>query len=174
MFYPSSKMMEFAVDNHFRNDATGRLVFVPSTLKGKCYFVDSKSDEGKIRAYVRMFRSSVQFISFLVFPSIWIPGLFLDDYADIQPRDLRMGIAFGVPMFFLVILSAVIWFLWHSYKGGMPALTASLTEVAPEAKAQLRPLAQSRRPSVLVVAASAFLMVLGLCAFIILLDRFRR
>jgi hypothetical protein len=174
MFYPSSKMMECAVDNHFRNDASGRLVFVPSTRKGKCYFVDSKSDEGKIRAYVKMFRSSVQFVSFLSYPSMFLPGLFLDHYADIHPRDLRMGIAFGIPLFFLLILSAVVWFLWHSYKGGMPALTASLTEVAPEVKAQLRPLDQSRRPSVLVVAASAFLMVLGLCAFIILLDRFHR
>jgi hypothetical protein len=31
-------------DSHFRNEPGGRLVFIPFTRKGKCYFIDSKAD----------------------------------------------------------------------------------------------------------------------------------
>src|SRR5437879_1265999 len=37
-------------------DRSGRLVFVLFGLKRECYFADSKSDEEKIRAFVRMYR----------------------------------------------------------------------------------------------------------------------
>jgi hypothetical protein len=43
-------------DAHFRKDPNGRLVFIPFTRRGKCYVVDSKADEEKIRAFVNMYR----------------------------------------------------------------------------------------------------------------------
>lgn len=168
--------MDYVVDAHFRKDVSGRLVFIPFTPKGNCYFVDSKSDEEKIRAYVKMFRSAVQFISFLMYPSVFLPGLILDDYAGIRPRDHRLAIALGIPLFFALILGALVWVLWNLYKGGMPALTASLSEVAPEAKGQLHEVSQPqrRRLALLFAVAAAFLMLLALFAFVIFLDRFRR
>jgi hypothetical protein len=175
MFYPFSKMMDYAVDTQFRKDQSGRLVFIPFTRKGKCYFVDSKSDEEKIRAFVKMFRSAVQLISFLLYPSLFVPGLILDDYAGLSPREHRLAIAFGIPLFFAVVLGALGWKLWSLYKGAIPALTASLSEVGPDVKGQLRALSQrSRRLPLLFAAGSLLLMVLLLCAFVISLDHFRR
>jgi hypothetical protein len=175
MFYPFSKMMDYAVDTHFRKDRSGRLVFIPFTLKGKCYFVDSESDEEKIRPFVKMFRSAVQFISFLMYPSLFVPGLILDNYAGMSPREHRLAIAFGIPMFFALVLGALVWMLWSSYKGAIPSLTASLSEVGPDAKGQLRQVSQpSRRLPLLFAVASVLLMVLALFAFVISLDHFRR
>ena len=175
VFYPFSKMMDYVVDTHFRKDPSGRLVFVPFTPKGKCYFVDSKSDEEKIRALVRMFRSAVQFISFLMYPSLFIPGLILDDYAGLSPREHRLAIAFGIPLFFALVLGALVWMFWSLYKGAIPALTASLSEVGADVKGQLREVSQrSRRLPLLFVGASLLLMVLALFAFVIFLDHFRR
>jgi hypothetical protein len=174
MFYPFSKMMDYAVDTHFRKDPSGRLVFIPFTPKRQCYFVDSKSDEEKIRPFVRMFRSAVQMISFLTYPSLFVPGLILDDYAGLSPRRHRLGIAFGIPLFFALVLGALTWMLWSSYKGAIPALTASLSEVGPDVKGQLCEVSRSRRLPVLFAAASVLLVVLALFAFVIFLDHFRR
>ena len=86
MISPFSRMMDYAVETHFMKDRSERLVFVPFGPKHKCYFVDSKSDEEKIRAFVRMFRSLNQLIGFLGFPSVFIPGLILEDFAGLTPR----------------------------------------------------------------------------------------
>jgi len=55
-----SRMMDRAVDSQFKKDPNGRLVFFPFTARGKAYFVDSKSDEDKIRSFAKMFRSALR------------------------------------------------------------------------------------------------------------------
>src|SRR5882762_4046650 len=132
-----SRMMDYAVESHFGKDRSGRSVFIPFSRKGKCYFVDSKSDEEKIRALVKMFRSAVQLISFLTYPSLFVPGLILEGYAGLRPRGHRLAIAFGIPLFFWLILGALAWMLWSLYKGAIPSFTSSLSEVGPEIKDQL-------------------------------------
>src|SRR5580700_4227817 len=116
MISPFSRMMDYAVEAHFRKDRNGRLVFIPFSLKKKCYFVDSKSDEEKIRAFVKMYRSATQLITFLIYPSALVPGLILEDYAGLTPRGHRFAIAFGIPLFFSLVLGALVWMLWRSYK----------------------------------------------------------
>jgi hypothetical protein len=155
--------MDRAVDSQFRKDQNGRLVFIPFTLKGKCYFVDSKSDEEKLRGFVKLFRSSLTLISWLSFPSIYIPGLFLDDFAGLSPRGHRLAIALGIPLFFWAILGALALMLWFVYKKTVPSVTASLSEVGPEPKGKLREI--SRRPS--RVALGVLLACLGLLILMI-------
>ncbi len=174
MISPFSKMMDYAVDTHFRKDRSGRLVFVPFGLKRKCYFVDSKSDEDKIRALVRMYRSLNQLIAFLGYPSVFIPGLILEDFAGLSPRGHRFAIAFGIPSIFLLVLIAVLWMLWSLYKEAIPSLTSSLIEVGPDLKDQLSEISQrSWRPPLLVATGFFLLMVLALFA-ILAASHFRR
>ena len=94
-----SRMMDYAVDTHFMKDRSGRLVFVPFGLKRKCYLVDSKSGEEK--TFVKMYRSVTQLIAFLTYPSIFVPGLILEDYAGLTPRGRRFGDCSGDPFAFL-------------------------------------------------------------------------
>jgi len=101
MTSPFSRMMDRTVDANFRKDPSGRLVFLPSGPRGKGYFVDSKSDEEKIRALVKMYRSATTVITFLTSPSIFVPALILDDYAGMTPREHRLAIAFWGPFVFL-------------------------------------------------------------------------
>lgn len=174
MFSPFSRMMDQAVDAHFRKDQSGRLVFVPFGLKRKCYFVDSKSDEEKIRAFVRMYRSVLQSISFLTYPSLIVPALILDDYAGLTPRGHRFAIAFGIPLVFWLVLCALLCLLWSFYKGAIPSLTSSLSEVGPDFKGQLSEISQrSLRLPLLFAAAGFLLMVLALFA-IMTASHFRR
>ncbi len=174
MISPFSRMMDYAVDAHFRKDRSGRLVFVPFSLKGKCYFVDSKSDEEKIRALVRMFRSLFQLISFLTSPSIFVPAFILDAYAGMTPRGHRLAIALGIPLYFWLVLCALLWMLWSLYKGAIPSLTSSLSEVGPDLKGQLSEISRrSWRVPLLFAATGLLLMVLGLFA-IMTVSHFRK
>src|SRR5216684_5388150 len=161
MSSPFSRMMDHAVEAHFRKDRSGRLVFIPFSLRRKCYFVDSKSDEEKIRALVKMYRSAIQLISWLAFPSVFVPAVILEDYAGLTPRGHRFAIAFGIPLFFWLVLCALLWMLWSFYKGAIPSLTSSLSEVGPDLKGQLSEISRrSWRLPLLVAAAGFFLMAL--------------
>jgi hypothetical protein len=174
MISPFSRMMDYAVDTHFLKDRSGRLVFVPLGLKRKCYFVDSKSDEEKIRAFVRVYRSLNQMIGFLGYPGVFIPGLILEDFAGLTPRAHRFAIALGIPMFFSLVLIVLLWMVWSLYKGAIPSFTSSLTEVGPEMKGQLSEISQrSWRPALLVAISFFLLMVLVLFA-ILAASHFRR
>src|ERR1039457_1481751 len=139
-----SRMMDYAVDAHFRKDPSGRLVFVPFTSKGKTYFVDSKSDEEKIRSCVKMFRSAITLIYFLTFPSLFVPEFVLEVYAGLSPKRHRLEIVLGILLFVWLVLAALAWMLWSIYKEAVPGLTASLSEVGPDLKRQLSEASPSR------------------------------
>src|SRR6266436_10224991 len=167
MTSPFSRFMNYAVETHFMKDRSGRLVFVPFGLKQKCYFVDSKSDEEKIRAFVRMYRSLNQLIAFLGYPSVFIPGLVLEDLAGLSPRGHRFAIAFGIPLIFWLVGGALAWMLWGLYKEAIPSLTSSLSEAGPEVMGQLSEISpRPRRLRLLVVAAGLILLGLALVAFL--------
>jgi len=139
-----SRMMDYAVDAHFRKDPSGRLVFFPFTSKGKAYFVDSTPDEEKIRSSVKMFHSAITLISFLTYPSLAVPGFILEAYAGLSPKRHRLEIVLGILLFFWLVLAALAWMLWGVYKEAVPGLTASLSEVGPDLKRQLSEASPSR------------------------------
>ena len=151
-------------DVHFRKEPSGRLVFIPFTRKGKCYFVDSKADEEKVRAFVNMYRIPNTLMSFLIAPMVLVPGLILEDYAGLTPRAHRLTIALGVSGFFWLSFVVLALMLWVVYKATIPGLTASLSEVAPEIKAQLRAISPQQRGlrRVALVCLLAGLILLGL------------
>ena len=157
-------LMNRLADVHLRKEPSGRLIFIPFTLRGKCYFVDSKADEEKIRAFVNMYRIPNTLISFLISPMVMIPGLFLEDYGRLTPRAHRLTIALGVSGFFWLSFVALALMLWVVYKTAVPGLTASLSEVAPEIKAQLSAICpeQRGRRRVALVCLLAGLILLGL------------
>jgi hypothetical protein len=132
-----SKAMDYHVERQFRKDRSGRLVFLPFGPKGKGYFVDSKSDEEKIRSFVKMFRSASALLSLLVFPTVYAPGLILNIYARMPLRNKLMTFAEFASLF-LLLLIAVAWTLWAVYKETVPGLTSSLSEVGPDLKNQLK------------------------------------
>jgi hypothetical protein len=157
-------LMTRVADAHFRKDPNGRLVFIPFTRRGKCYFVDSKADEEKIRAFVNMYRIPNTLISLVISPMVTIPGLFLEDYGRLTPRAHRLTVALGVSGFFWLSFVALALMLWLVYKTAIPGLTASLSEVAPEIKAQLRAISPQQRDlrRVMLVCLLAVLILLGL------------
>src|ERR1700686_3366801 len=116
-------LMNRLADAHFRKEPGGRLVFIPFTRSGKCYFVDSKADEDKVRAFVNMYRIPSTLISFLIGPMVMVPGLILEDYGGLTPRAHRLTIGLGVSGFFWLSFVALALMLWVVYKATVPGLT---------------------------------------------------
>ncbi len=67
-------LMDRIAGVHFGKEPSGRLVFIPFTRRGKCYFVDSKADEEKVRAFVNMYRIPNTVISLLMCPIVMVPA----------------------------------------------------------------------------------------------------
>ena len=111
-----------------------------------------------------MYRSASQLISLLTSPSLIIPALILDDYAGLTPRGHRLAIAFGIPLFFWLVLVWLMLALGGLYKGGIPSLTSSLVEVGPDLKGQLSGISQPRWRLPLLVMAG-FLLLLAAAIF---------
>jgi hypothetical protein len=105
-------LLNRVADANFRREPSGRLVFIPFTRRGKCYFVDSKADEEKIRAFVNMYRIPNTVMSVLISPMVMIPGLILEDYGGLTPRAHRLTIALGISGFFWLSLVASALMLW--------------------------------------------------------------
>ena len=161
-------LMNHLADVHFRKEPSGRLVFVPFTLRGKCYFVDSKADEEKVKAFVDLYRIPNTVISLLLCPIVMVPGLILEDYGGLTPRAHRLTIALGVSGFFWLSFVALALMLWVVYKATVPGLTASLIEVGPEIKAQLSAISPQqrglRRVALVCLLAGLILLALALVA----------
>ncbi len=140
-----SRLMDGSVECHFRRDQSGRLVFIPFSVKRTCYFVDSKSDEEKIRAFVKMYRSSSTLLSWMTFPSSFIPAVVLDDYAGMTPQHHRLAVVIGISAFFWLVLVALQLMLWTVYKKTVPNITSSLNAVGPDFKSRLTVSPEQRR-----------------------------
>jgi len=167
MISPFSRLMDRAVEAHFRIDPGGRLVFIPFSLKKTCYFVDSKSEHDKLRAFVKMYRSAIGLISLLASPSIYVAALILDDFGGMSPRGRRLAISLGVPLFFWLVLVALMLMLWGLYKQALPSFTASLTEVQADLKGQLSEISpRPRRLAQVCVAAGMALLALAVLLMI--------
>jgi hypothetical protein len=162
-------LMNRVADAHFRKGPSGRLVFIPFTRRGKCYFVDSKADEEKIRAFVNMYRIPNTLMSCLMTPMVVAPGLILEDLGGLTPRAHRLTIALGISGFFWLSFVGLALMLWIVYRTMVPGLTASLSEVGPEIKAQLVVISPQQRGlrRVALVCLLAGLVLLGLALVVL-------
>jgi len=131
MIFPSNKAIDRQVERQFRRDPNGRLIFLPVGSNGKAYFVDSKSDEEKIRAFVKMYRSASVLIYWLWYLTFYI---WLGTFNTNAHRWMTEA---GIASSLLLLLLLSVWILWSLYKQTIQAFTTSLGEVGPDLKSQL-------------------------------------
>jgi hypothetical protein len=163
------RVMDHHVDGQFRKNPSGRLVFLPNGRKGKAYFVDSKSDEERIRSFVKMYRSASALIS-LLFPTVYLPALMLNSYAGPILQRNKLETLAGIGLFFILVPLALQWMVWGVYKNAVPGLTASLSEVEPDLKGQLSDAFPPPR-RLRVLALVGFLACIILAAGLILMTQ---
>jgi hypothetical protein len=130
--------------------------------KGKAYFVDSKWDEGKIRSFLKMYRSASALFSSLGFLSVLVPVWTRLISAGASPLGDKFPTFVGSSAALLLILGVSAWMLWGVYKETVPSLIASLSEVGPDLKGQLDEISQRPRPlAALLFLAAVVLLGLG-------------
>jgi hypothetical protein len=158
MIFPFTKAMDHQVNRQFRKDPSGRLVFLPFGPKRNAYFVDSKSDEEKIRAFVRMYRSAGTLIYWVAYLSFYVWILSFNTGASRPTTEVVIA-----SLFFLILLLSV-WMLWSIYKKTVLAFTSSLSEVGPDPKGQLSEISPPLRRlrGLALVGFFACIIVLGI------------
>jgi hypothetical protein len=162
-----SRRMDDLVERQFNKDPSGRLVFVPFSRRGKCYFVDAKADEEKVKAFVKMYRIATTLISILSGPVLVVFVSILEDYGGLTPRAHRLTIIIELASFFWLSLIAVQLILWFAYKATVPGLTASLSEVGPDVKTQLRAISAPSSRRLALVCLFAGLVLMGLAIVVL-------
>jgi hypothetical protein len=153
MFSWFSKLIDRGVDAQFRKDSSGQLVFLPS-FGANAYFVDSQSDQDKIRGFVKMYQSASMLMSWMstLISCIWITSI---------PLQVRMTHLVATGFAYMLVPIASILILWGVYKQTIPSLISSLREVGPDVKGQLTEISTGRLRRVLL-CLGAGLLLLGL------------
>jgi hypothetical protein len=162
MAFPFTRAMDRTVDRQFQKDPSGRLVFIPSGRRGKAYFVDSKSDEEKIRAFVRMYRSAGELVSW---PTTLATYVWIVSFTGAH----RWTTVVGIASFFFLLSLLSLWILWRLYKQTVPAFTFSLSEVGPDLRNQLSELSPPPRRlrGLALVSLLAGIVLLGMALWVV-------
>ena len=160
MVFWFSRLIDFGVDSQLRKDASGQLVFLPFGPRKKAYFVDSKSDEEKIRAFVKMYRSASTLISWM-----WI-GIYSFGWtayvgASAVPLRTRVTDLVVSGLVYMLLPIAFLLILWGVYKQTIPNLTSSLREAGADVAGQLTDAGSGRR-RVILVCLGACVILMGL------------
>jgi len=148
---PSSfaRLLDFAVAAQFRKEPSGRTVLLPLITKREAYFVDSPSDEEKLRALVRMYRGTNMLLgllwSLLNYLAVLAPGSISSYHGGMLPLRAKLTAVAWVASISLVCYGTAAWGVWSLYKKAIQSFTHALPQARAEDIRQLS--AVSRGPS---------------------------
>jgi hypothetical protein len=160
MISPFARLVDYAVAFHFKKDPGGRLVFLPLISKGRGYFVDSKSDEAKLRAFLKMYRSANLLLTLLCYLVILAPtSLGYNLYAGAIPMRTKLMTAVGTGLFWVLCYSASAWMLWSLYKKTIGSFTDQLAVAGPGVVGQVSETSSGRRRLALLIVFAATIII---------------
>jgi hypothetical protein len=163
MISPFARLVDYTVGFHFRTDSSGRGVFLPLISKGQGYFVESNTDEEKLRALVGMYRGANLILTVLCYLAMMAPtSLGYNLYAGAIPLRTKLMTAAGTGLFWLLCFGASAWMLWSLYKRAVAKFTYGLKELGPGDIARLSKPPQRARTAALLVFAGCILVGIGL------------
>jgi hypothetical protein len=156
-------MFRQAVDALFRKDASGRTIFLPRGPRKPGYYVDSPSDEQKIRALVKLKVAATIFFNlggFLVSYALaasWNALYFTHLPISIEARALRTGAVYVISA--LVIQFTPILVIQKMYQRSLREICQNLQPVEPGVLAQLGDVWKPYRQRVLLALAVGLLLM---------------
>jgi hypothetical protein len=172
---PFTKFLDSAVAAQFRKDSSGRTVFFPFTPKREAYFVDSPSEEQKLRAVVRLYRGGSAALnlmwSLLNYIAVLAPGSISSYYGGYVPLRVKLIAIAWVAVPSLLFWGAAAWIIWGLYKQAIKIFTPALPPAGPEVFAQLLPV--SRRPQRVALAVLGALCILIAIAVLVAVQHTR-
>lgn len=160
MISPFARLVDYAVGFHFKKDPSGRLMFLPLISKGHGYFVDSKSDEEKLRAFVEMYRSANLLLTLLCYLVILAPtSLGYNLYAGAIPMRTKLITAVGTGLFWVLCYGASAWMLWSLYKKTIGIFTNQLAVAGPGVVGQASQASSGRRRRALLLVFAVTIII---------------
>jgi hypothetical protein len=150
------------VDAHFRKDLSGRLVFLPYGRRRAGYYLDSASDQQKVKALVAIY--AVASILFQLLGSTSSLIITLGASSD-HPGPLAGRLEFGL-IIYIISAFAFQWLpmllLWRLYRSLLPEVCSSLLVVNSESMDNLQTIPNPMRRRGLIVASFGLLLMLAI------------
>ena len=156
------------VNAQFRKDQSGQLVFLPYGPRRAGYYVDSASDDQKIRPLL-----TVYLLASGMFQVVGLSSSYLLAQATIFPdHPTSKGGKMEVFLVVYFISTLIFWLvptllLWKVYRDLVPALCSSLHEVRPESMGKLDSIPNPFRRRALIVVAGCSVLLLGVILLLI-------
>jgi hypothetical protein len=149
------------VQQRFRKDEAGRLVFLPYGVRRPGYYIEAR-DEYSIKSLVKIYAVAGALINLTGYVASFTVAQALTFHNHSGPLERRVETAIGI-----YIISATILFigpaliLWSVYKGVMAGLCSSLATVGPESIRQMKQPPSLRRTLMILVWAGIIFLGLG-------------
>jgi len=157
-----SAWIEQLVNAHCRKDSSGRLVFLPYGRRRAGYYLDSASDQQKVKALVAMY--AVASILFQLLGSTSSLIITLGASSD-HPGSRAGKLEFGL-ILYIISAFAFQWLpmllLWRLYRSFLPEVCSSLQAVGSESMDNLQTIPNPIRRQGLIVASFGLLLMLGI------------
>jgi len=152
------------VDAQFRKDQSGRVVFLPYGPRKTGYYVETPSDDRKIKSFVAIYTAASLLFQVLGFLSSYLlmQAVIFPDRPTTRAGKLEVGlIVYGISA--LIFWFGPRWLLWKLYREVLPGVCSSLSEASPASTRDLEktenPL--QRRMVVIFIFVGAFLILVG-------------
>jgi len=162
------------VDSQFRKDQSGREVFLPYGPGKAGYYVESTSDDQKIKPLIAIYTAASGLFQLLGFLTslILMQAVIFPDRPITLAGKLEVGLAvYGIST--LVFWFAPRWLLGKVYREMLPGVCSSLSEATPASTRELQktPNPLQRRMLIIFVGATLILAVILLAGIFVYLRR---
>jgi hypothetical protein len=151
------------VDSQFRKDQSGRQVFLPNGPGKAGYYVETTSDDQKIKPLIAVYTAASGLFQVVGFLSSFIlmQAVIFPDRPITRAGKLEVGlIVYGIST--LVFWLAPKWLLWKIYREMLPGVCSSLNEAKPESTLELQKTPNPLQHRMLIIFVGATLILGGI------------
>jgi len=150
------------VDAQFRKDQSGRVVFLPYGPRKTGYYVETPSDDQKIKSLVAIYTAASGLFQVLGFLSSYLlmQAVIFPDRPTTRAGKMEVGlIVYGISS--LVFWFGPRWLLWKLYREMLPRVCSSLREASPASTCDLQETEKHLQPRMFLIVVGATLILGG-------------
>ena len=156
--------------NSFRKDSAGRLVFLPFGMKRPGYYIDSPSDEQKIRPFAKMYFLSRALVQLFGNLSAFF---FAEGVAFADPHTSTVHKIKNFLVIYIITISLFellpLWLLSRLYRRSIPEICSSIPVAGVEEVSRLESSARPMRRTLIILGSLTILIgvTVGIACFLI-------
>jgi hypothetical protein len=159
---------EQLLENTFKKDQSGRLVFLPFGPRPEGYYIDSANDEEKTKPFAKMYFLSKGLLQFVGNTSAYFLAqgvMFSDPLTSVAHKVKVFLVIYSISIFIFGLLP--MWLLGKLYRKSILEICSGMTVAGSEAISKLERNVNPLRRRALFVALGAVILLAGIVLLLI-------